>query len=37
MSTKAGLAAELREMDPNYWASAARRIPDDHNPNESSR
>ena len=37
MTTKAGLAAELREMDPNYWASAARRIPDDHNPNESSR
>lgn len=37
MTVKAGLAAELREMDPNYWASAARRVPDDHYPNESSR
>ncbi len=37
MTVKAGLAAELREMDPNYWASAARRVPDDNYPNESSR
>jgi hypothetical protein len=37
MTAKAGLAAELREMDPNYWASAARRVPDEYHPNESSR
>jgi DNA primase len=37
MTVKAGLAAELRELDPNYWASAARRSPDDDTSNESSR
>ena len=34
--TKSRLAAELRELDPNYWASATRR-PDDRNQNESNR
>ena len=37
MTKKAKLAAELRELDPNYWASAARRIPGTNNSNESSR
>jgi DNA primase len=34
--TKARLAAELRELDPSYWAQAARR-PSDRTPNESNR
>jgi DNA primase len=33
MKAKSKLAAELREMDPNYWASATRRSPADRNPN----
>jgi hypothetical protein len=36
-SAKAALARELRELDPNYWASAARRGPSHENPNEASR
>ena len=36
MATKSKLAAELRELDRNYWASAARRKPE-RNPNEPSR
>lgn len=36
-SAKAALARELRELDPNYWASAARRGPSKENPNEASR
>jgi DNA primase len=34
---KASLAGELRELDPNYWASAARRSPVDPHFNQSSR
>ena len=37
MSNKTKLAAELRTLDPNYWASAMRRDPVNRNPNESSR
>jgi DNA primase len=37
MTEKASLAGELRELDPNYWASAARRVPVDPNFNEPSR
>lgn len=33
---KSTLAAELRELDPSYWASAARR-PEDRTPNEPNR
>jgi len=36
-SSKAELARELREMDPNYWASATRRGPNEDNRNEPSR
>jgi hypothetical protein len=36
-SRKATLAGELRELDPNYWASATRRGPNDDNPNEPRR
>jgi len=36
-SRKAELARELRELDPNYWASATRRGPNDDNRNEPSR
>ena len=36
-SRKAALAAELRELDPNYWASAARRGPNADNRNEPNR
>ena len=34
---KAALASELRKLDPNYWASATRRGPNDDNPNEPRR
>jgi hypothetical protein len=37
MKVKAGLASELRELDPNYWAPAARRTPGNHNFDESKR
>lgn len=37
MSNKTKLAAELRTLDPNYWASAMRRDPVNRNPNKSSR
>jgi DNA primase len=37
MSNKTKLAAELRTLDPNYWASAMRRDPVNRTPNESSR
>jgi DNA primase len=36
MTAKSKLAAELRELDPTYWAAASRR-PVDRNPNESDR
>jgi DNA primase len=36
MTAKSRLAAELRELDPTYWAAASRR-PVDRNPNESDR
>ena len=36
-SRKAALASELRKLDPNYWASATRRGPNDDNPNEPRR
>jgi DNA primase catalytic core len=36
-SRKAALAGELRQLDPNYWASATRRSPNDNNPNEATR
>lgn len=36
-SRKAGLASELRELDPNYWASATRMGPNEHHTNEPSR
>ena len=32
---KARLAAEIRELDENYWVSATRRRPDDRTPNEA--
>jgi DNA primase len=32
---KSHLAAEIRELDENYWVSAARRSPDDKNLNEA--
>ena len=32
---KARLAAEIRELDENYWVSATRRRPDDQTPNEA--
>jgi len=35
--TKAGLAAELRELDPNYWGSATRGPRGEDHPNEDSR
>jgi DNA primase len=34
---KARLAAEIRELDENYWVTATRRRPDDQNPNEATR
>ena len=34
---KAGLAAELRELDPNYWGSATRGPRGEDYPNEGSR
>ena len=37
ITAKAKLASELRELDPNYWASATRRSPGDRNPNEVNR
>ncbi len=37
MAAKSKLAAELRELDPNYWASATRRGPSDRNPSEQNR
>lgn len=37
MAEKSKLAAELRELDPRYWASAARRRQTDYNPNDSNR
>lgn len=36
-SRKAELARELRELDPNYWASATRGTPGDDNQHEPSR
>jgi DNA primase len=36
MTAKARLAAELRELDPTYWAPR-RGVPVDQNPNESDR
>ena len=36
-SRKASLARELRELDPNYWASATRGAPGDGNPDKVSR
>lgn len=33
---KARWASELRELDPNYWASATRRVPVKPNPNEAN-
>jgi DNA primase len=35
--TKASLAAELRELDPNYWGSATRGPRGEDHPNEDSR
>lgn len=37
MAAKARLAAEIRELDENYWVSATRRSPGHHNPNEPTR
>lgn len=37
MARKTELAAELRELDPNYWSSVTRRGPDPYNPSEPSR
>lgn len=37
MAEKTTLAAELRELDPNYWSSVMRRTPDSHNPSEPNR
>jgi DNA primase len=36
VSKKGRLAAELRTLDPNYWASAMRRNSVDRNPNEAN-
>jgi hypothetical protein len=36
-SRKADLARELRELDPNYWASATRGTPGNDNQREPSR
>jgi DNA primase len=36
VSKKGRLAAELRTLDPNYWASAMRRSSVDRNPNEAN-
>lgn len=37
MAEKATLAAELRQLDPNYWSSVTRRGPDSYNPSEPNR
>ncbi len=37
VAQKARLAAEIRELDENYWVSATRRSPVDRNPNETTR
>ena len=37
VAEKARLAAEIRELDENYWVTATRRSPRDHNPNETTR
>jgi DNA primase len=34
MAAKSELAAELRELDPRYWAAAARRRPSQRDPND---
>jgi DNA primase len=37
MAEKTTLAAELRELDPNYWSSVMRRTTDSYNPSEPNR
>jgi len=37
VALKSKLASELRELDPNYWASATRRQPGDRNVKEPNR
>ncbi len=37
MTKKSRLAAEIRELDENYWVAVTRRRPNDRNPNETTR
>ena len=37
MTKKSRLAAEIRELDENYWVAATRRRPNDRTPNDTPR